>query len=415
MRYRKLGNSDLNVSVVGIGTWGMSGQGWESSHTSDDEQSIATIRAAVDAGINFIDTALTYGSGHAEELVGEAVQGIRDKVIIATKCVADRESPEKGLTKDWRPEALRYQVEKSLRRMNIDVIDLYQAHWPDPDPSHPLEDAFRELNKMREEGLVRHIGVSNFSTEQIRQAMDYCPIASLQPRYSLLNRDIEEDILPFCVEHNIGVLSYGSLGGGVLTGKYTQRPEFHTINNMVDPRNSFYPHGTKFSAVRHQSVADGPIGLVSPNPRGCFNIIPVEEDWSDYPFLAAFGYNKAEKEDLSRLLGKVSSGATVLLTLGHLTCTTDRAAIERYDLAFEDHPIFEAMGFDGIPDCDNSYINGYSLPVGTNLAVSDGEVLIRTDDGLPLVVEKQYKKGSILFFNTLYYPANPAIKDLYIR
>ena len=242
MRYRKLGNTDLNVSVVGIGTWGMSGQGWESSAVSNDAQSVETLRAAVDAGINFIDTALTYGSGHAEEIVGDALEGIRDRVVLATKCVADRESPEKGLTKDWRPEALRYQLEKSLRRMKTDVIDLYQVHWPDPDPTHPMEDAFRELNKMREEGVVRHIGVSNFTIEQIEQAMEYCPIATLQPGYSLLNRGIEDEILPFCMEKNIAVLSYGSLGGGVLSGKYTERPQFHTINNMVDPRNGFYPY-----------------------------------------------------------------------------------------------------------------------------------------------------------------------------
>ena len=277
MRYRKLGNTDLNVSVVGIGTWGMSGQGWESSHTSDDAQSIATIRAAVDAGINFIDTALTYGSGHAEELVGEAVADIRDQVIIATKCVADRESPEKGLTKDWRPDALRRQVEKSLRRMKLDVIDLYQAHWPDPDPDHPLEDAFRELNKMREEGIVRHIGVSNFSVEQIRQAMEFCPIAAVQPRYSLLNRSIEADLLPFCAENNIGVLSYGSLGGGVLTGKYTERPEFHTINNMVDPRNSFYPYYSEEAWPRTCALIEEMRAIAAEN--NC-RVVDVAIGWS---------------------------------------------------------------------------------------------------------------------------------------
>ena len=242
MRYRKLGNSDLECSVVGIGTWGMSGQGWESSHVSNDDQSIATIRAAVDAGINFIDTALTYGSGHAEELVGEAIQGIRDKVIVATKCVADRIAPNPDVIKDWRPATLRSQLEKSMRRLKIDTIDLYQVHWPDPDPTHPIEDAFDELNKMREEGLVRYVGVSNFTVEQIRIAMEHCPIASLQPGFSLLNREAEKELLPFCADNNIGVLSFGSLGGGVLTGKYTERPHFETKNGMVDPRNGLYPY-----------------------------------------------------------------------------------------------------------------------------------------------------------------------------
>lgn len=222
---------------------------------------------------------------------------------------------------------------------------------------------------------------------------------------------------------NVGILhgrydGFPCFGGGNIWGR-TYRQGFHADFDAEQswhiPRNSFYPHGTKFSATRHQSTEPKPIGLISPNLRGCFNIIPVEEDWADYPFLAAFGYNKAEKEDLDRLLQKVGSGATVLLTLGHLTCTTDRAAIEGYKLAFEDHPIFEAMGFEGVPICvDNTY-NGQRLPMGKNLTAADREVLVWADNGAPLVVEKPYGNGSILFFNTLYYPANPAIKDLYVQ
>ena len=222
---------------------------------------------------------------------------------------------------------------------------------------------------------------------------------------------------------NVGILhgrydGFPCFGGGIIWGRspsFGFHADFDAEQSWHIPRNSFYPHGTKFSATRHQSTAPGPIGLVSPNSRGCFNIIPVEEDWANYPFLAAFGYNKAEKEDLDRLLQKVGSGATVLLTLGHLTCTTDRACIEKYDLAFEDHPIFEAMGFDGTPVCQDHTYNSHSLPMGSNLTVADSDVLVWAENGMPLVVEKPYKKGSILFFNTLYYPANAAIKDLYIR
>ena len=222
---------------------------------------------------------------------------------------------------------------------------------------------------------------------------------------------------------NVGILygrydGFPCFGGGTIWGRNARtgfHVDFDAEQSWHIPRNSFYPHGTRFSAVSHQGKFDGPIGLVSCNPRGNFNIIPVEEDWAHYPFLAAFGYNKAEYEDMDRLLKKVQAGSTVLLTLGHLTCTTDRAALERYDLSFINHPIFKAMGFDGTPVCETGAYNGVSLPLGKNLTVSDVEVLVRADNGEALVVEKKVGEGSILFFNTLYYPANAAIKDLYIQ
>lgn len=222
---------------------------------------------------------------------------------------------------------------------------------------------------------------------------------------------------------NVGILhgrydGYPCFRDGIIWGKNGRtgfHAEFDAEQSWHIPRNSFYPHGTRFNATCHQGSFDGPIGLVSNNPRGCFNIIPIEEDWNHYPFLAAFGYNKAEPGDLDRLLKKVEFGATVLLTLGHLTCTTDRAALERYDLAFFDHPIFKAMGFDGTPACQIGTYGGASVPLGRNLSVSPEEVLVYTDNGEPLVVERKCGKGSILFFNTLFYPANEAIKELYIR
>jgi len=206
--------------------------------------------------------------------------------------------------------------------------------------------------------------------------------------------------------------------GGRIWGRHAPQgfhSDFDAEQSWHIPRNSFYPHAKSFGATAHPCRNDGPIGLVSPNRRGCFNIIPVEEDWMDYPLLVFFGYNKAEGPDLDRLLKKVGSGATVLLTLGHLTCSTDRTDIESYQLAFEYHPIFKAMGFIGTPVCESGSINGRPLPLGRNLTVNENEVLVRADGGTPLVVEKSYGNGRILFFNTVYYPANPAIKDLYIR
>jgi len=222
---------------------------------------------------------------------------------------------------------------------------------------------------------------------------------------------------------NVGILygrydGFPCFGAGSIWGRTADRgfnPNFDAEQSWHIPRNSFYPNGTSFKATSHPCKSDGPIGLVSPNPLGCFNIIPIEADWEYYPFLAAFSYNKADNADLDRLLQKVDNGATVLLTLGHLTCTTDRASIEHYDLAFENHRIFDVMGFTGTPICKCGTFHGTAIPLGSNLSVLDDEVLVYSDDKAPLVVEKRYGKGTILFFNTLYYPANVAIKDLYIQ
>ena len=239
MKYRKLGSTDLECSVIGLGTWGMGGVGWARSGKANDEVSVSVIRRAIELGINLIDTAQPYGMGHSEELIGEAIKGQREKVILADKCVSFRKDDLTKAVRDWRPEVLRFQLEGSLTRLGVDQIDLYQVHWPDP--QHPLKDAFEELNKMREEGLVRYIGVSNFTPELIEEAKEYCPIVSVQPPYCLLNRKAEEEMLPYCAQKNRGVLTYGSLGGGILTGKYTERPEFDPAMGR-DIRSGFYPY-----------------------------------------------------------------------------------------------------------------------------------------------------------------------------
>lgn len=245
MIYRKLGDSDLMCSVVGLGTWGMGGDSWAGSGEVDDDLSVATLRAGIDAGINLIDTAQPYGFGHAEEVVGRAIRGIRDQVIVATKCVSFQDE-DHVYHKDWRPEIIRPQVEGSLKRLGVDTIDLLQVHWPDPDPTHPLEDAFNELYKMQKDGYFRYLGVSNFDGPLMDEAKKICPIVSLQPPYSLLNRKIEKEIMPYCAENNIGILSYGSIAGGALSGKYTERPDFSkaTGENTFtrDVRNGMYPY-----------------------------------------------------------------------------------------------------------------------------------------------------------------------------
>ena len=200
MKFRKLGQSDLNCSVIGLGTWGMAGSFWGKV---DDDQSIATIRAGLEAGINLIDTAPVYGDGHSEEVVGRALEGLkREDIVLATKCGRFTCETEK----------IRQELETSQKRLKTDYIDLYQVHWPDD--KVPFEETFGELENMRKQGKIRYIGVSNFSVEQTEEASKYCQIVSTQPQYSLLVRDIERIFCPTVWKKNIGILSYGSIGAG---------------------------------------------------------------------------------------------------------------------------------------------------------------------------------------------------------
>ena len=233
MKYKKLGNSDLEVSVIGLGTWGI---GSEFYGKVDDSRSIATIRQGIESGINLIDTAPAYGKGHSEEVVGKAIEGYRDEVILATKVGTYKEGED--FFRDLSPEAIRNQIERSLSRLKVDYIDLYQIHWPDPDT--PLEKSVKELVKLQEEGKFKYLGVSNFGTSLMEEISEMTDIVSLQPQYSILNREIEDEILPYTRENNMGVLAYGPLGGGILTGKYTdteQAPEL----KKDDKRSEFYP------------------------------------------------------------------------------------------------------------------------------------------------------------------------------
>ena len=230
MRYRRLGKSDLEVSVISLGTWAMGGTHWG---PADDEASIATIRAAVESGVNLIDTAPVYGNGHSEEVVGKAIQFIRDRVIIATKCGVHPKGDDFYF--DLAPAEIRKEAEASLSRLGIGRIDLYQCHWPDENT--PIEDTMEEMLKLQAEGKIRCIGVSNFDAELLDRALKVAPVVSLQPQYSLLERKVEHGPLPYCREHGIGVMAYGPLGSGILTGKYKERPTF----DGKDARSFFYP------------------------------------------------------------------------------------------------------------------------------------------------------------------------------
>ncbi len=220
MEKRKLGYTDMEFTVIGLGTWAIGGGDWIYGWgPQDDRDSIDTIREAIDLGINWIDTAAVYGLGHSEEIVGKAIKGLRDKIYLATK-VGRRWRSRDEIYGDLSAKSVRAEMEDSLRRLGVDYVDLYQIHWPDPDAQ--IEEAWEEMAKLKEEGKTRYIGVSNFSVEQMRRVQKIHPIASLQPKYNILNPDIEDEILPFCKENNIGVIVYSPMASGLLTGKYTR-------------------------------------------------------------------------------------------------------------------------------------------------------------------------------------------------
>jgi aryl-alcohol dehydrogenase-like predicted oxidoreductase len=216
VRTRQLGNTDLEITPLGLGTWAIGGGNWQFGWgPQDDEASIATIHRALDLGINWIDTAAVYGLGHSEEIVAKALQGRSTRPYIFTK--GSRVWNDKGeITSSLKGQSLRREVENSLRRLQTDVIDLYQLHWPNPDED--IEEAWRTLAKLQKEGKLRYIGVSNFNVQQMRRAQKIAPIASLQPPYSLVHPEVEKDILPYCQEQNIGVIVYSPMTSGLLTG-----------------------------------------------------------------------------------------------------------------------------------------------------------------------------------------------------
>lgn len=204
------------ITPIGFGAWAIGGSGWQFAWgEQDDSESIAAIRAALDFGINWIDSAAVYGLGHSEEVVARALQGVRDRPYVFTKC---------SMVWTWNREighsltarSLRRECENSLRRLRVETIDLYQIHWPDPDDG--IEEGWATLAALKQEGKVRHIGVSNFNVEQMERAQAIAPIASLQPPYSLLHRDIEPEILPFCAREDIGVIASSPMASGLLTG-----------------------------------------------------------------------------------------------------------------------------------------------------------------------------------------------------
>jgi len=220
MQTRRLGYTDLSLTTAGLGTWAMGGPwqfGWG---PQDDSEAIAAILKALELGINWIDTAPVYGLGHSEELVGKALRQTKHKPFIATKCgLLWNEKREK--VPCLKRQSIRQECHASLKRLGIEIIDLYQMHWPEPEQD--IEEAWGEMAKLVDEGKIRYLGVSNYNISQIERVRKIHPVASLQPPYSMLHRDVEDGALDYCARNNIGVLAYSPMQRGLLTGKFSRQ------------------------------------------------------------------------------------------------------------------------------------------------------------------------------------------------
>ncbi len=228
MKTRQLGQSDMNITRIGIGAWAIGGGKWEFGWgPQDDQQSIAAIRAGLDLGINWIDTAAAYGLGHSETIVGRAVRGLRHRPYIFTKCSLVWDDAGK-ISHNLQAASIQRECEASLKRLGIDAIDLYQIHWPAwkgaEERASPgsIEEAVGALARIKDQGKIRRIGLSNFNVQQMQRAQRIAPVTSLQPQYSLIATDAATEILPYVLSQQIGVIVYSPMGSGLLAGAMTR-------------------------------------------------------------------------------------------------------------------------------------------------------------------------------------------------
>lgn len=226
MKTRQFGKTDMQITPIGFGAWAIGGGNWQFGWgKQDDTDSVAAIKRALDLGVNWIDTAPAYGLGHSEEIVAEALKGRTEKPYIFTKCSLVWNPGERTVHGNLKAASIRKELEASLRRLQVERIDLYQMHWPDPDED--IEEGWSTMAALQKEGKVRAIGVSNFNVSQLRRAMAIAPVASLQPPYSLINREAEREILPFCQREQIGVIVYSPMQSGLLSGQMTRERVAH--------------------------------------------------------------------------------------------------------------------------------------------------------------------------------------------
>ncbi len=258
LKTTQLGGTGLEITRVGFGAWAIGGSGWEGGWgPQEDQQSVDTIHRALELGVNWIDTAAAYGFGHSEEVVGRAIAGLDEPPYVFTKASLIP-GPGGRIRHNLKRDSILREAEASLRRLGVDAIDLYQIHWPNPDED--IEEGWSALAELKDQGLIRHIGVSNFSAAQLRRIRPIAPVETLQPPYSLITRDIEDDILPFAQDQGIGVIVYSPMGSGLLTGAMTRE----RIANL--PEDDWRKHDPRFTepqlsrhlaqVERLQTVAD---------------------------------------------------------------------------------------------------------------------------------------------------------------
>jgi len=313
MQTRQLGRTDLHLSTVGLGTWAMGGP-WEYGWgPQDDDEAIGAILTALETGINWIDTAPAYGLGHSEELIGKALEQVSEKPLIATKCgILWNEKKEKVTC--LKRQSIRDECHASLERLGIEVIDLYQMHWPDPDED--VEEAWEEMAALVAEGKIRYLGASNFSVEQIERVQKIHPVVSLQPPYSMLHREVEDELLDYCGKNDIGVIAYSPIQRGLLTGKFSaerlarlpqddhrrRNPDFH------EPRFSatleLVEHLKKVAERNGRTCAELAIGWVLRRPEVTAAIVGARRPQQILETAPASDWGLSEKdiEEIEQLL-----------------------------------------------------------------------------------------------------------------
>jgi aryl-alcohol dehydrogenase-like predicted oxidoreductase len=253
MQTRQLGKTDLHLTVIGLGAWAMGGGGWKFGWgAQDDTESIATIRHAVELGVNWIDTAPVYGTGHSEEVLGKALKGMPTRPIVATKCGRRWDETRTPFARIKRQSVLD-EVDESLKRLDIECIDLYQMHWPQPDED--IEEGWGAMADAVKAGKVRHIGVCNYNVAQLKRIHAIHPVASLQPPYSMLVRGVEAELLPFCAEHGIGVVVYSPMQKGILTDKFTR--EWVSSLDKDDHRSQHDPRFQEPELSKNLALVEG--------------------------------------------------------------------------------------------------------------------------------------------------------------
>jgi len=325
---KKLGNSDLEISPIGLGTWAIGGDGVFGWGPQDDAKSIAAIRRSVERGINWLDTAPIYGMGHSEKVVAQALEeiGSADRPLVFTKCGLTWDD-DKNVIHNITPDSIRAEVEDSLRRLDIDVIDLYQIHWPifprGGDDSG-IEAAWETLADLKERGKVRAIGVSNYDVGQLQRTQKIAPIASLQPPYSALMRQIEDEILPHCLDTDIGAIAYSPMHNGMLTGTMTRErvealPE-GDWRKQVNPsfREPLLTKSLEFVEVlrgvadrRGRSVAEAAIAWTLRHPAVTGAIVGARDADQVDGFIGAMDF-RLDDDDLARIEPALPESMTII-------------------------------------------------------------------------------------------------------